>query len=78
MKTKTIAALLKKKKKTMGKQGSNTSPIYSFRAAEPPAHDATLRGSGPSTHPNPPMHPALFLKPISKDSGFFYIKYCKH
>ncbi len=32
----------------------------------------------PSTRPNPPMHPALFLKPISKGPGFFYIKYCKH
>jgi hypothetical protein len=76
MKTKTIAALKKKKKKkkkTMGKQEPNTSPMYSFRAAEPPAHHATLRGETLD-----PPQPALFLKPISKGPGFFYIKYCKH
>jgi hypothetical protein len=55
MKTKTIAALMMmKKKKTMGKKGPDTSPMYSFRAAEPPAHHATLRDE--TLDPPQPAH----------------------
>jgi hypothetical protein len=69
MKTKTIAAV-KKKKKTMGKQGPDTSPMYSFCAAEPPAHHATLRGETLDPPPTRPCTPPFFSSPYPRALDF--------